>query len=643
VAAIAPLVTAEMCGIAGLVDVTGRPATADLVRAMTAVQQHRGPDGEAIVCRGPVGLGHRRLAIIDLATGDQPMANDDGSIWIVFNGEIYNFRELRRELEARGARFRTNSDTEVILRAYEAEGPACVGRLRGMFAFAILDERARCVFLARDRVGIKPLVYHWDGRRLLFASELKGILQDRRVPRQLDAHALGEYLTHLYVPAPRTIFTAVRKLPPACSLRLSLDGGEPVIARYWKLAFAPDRHVTESEWLERLRDQLREAVRCHLVSDVPLGAFLSGGVDSSSVVAFMAQASSAPIRTFSIGFAEQDFDELQFARQVARRYGTDHYELVVKPSALEVLPQLAWHFDEPFADSSSIPTYYLAKMTREHVTVALSGDGGDENFAGYRRYAQARDLQETFDHSPLTIVRPFLRLASRLLPVGAPGQAYTGLLGADAIERYFRLITYHRPETLRRLVARDLAAIAETVPRPTRFREIAADGGTSDYVSTLQYIDLQTYLPGDILTKVDVASMAVSLEVRVPLLDHVLMEFLATVPASFKLRDRTGKFLLKRAVAPLLPPGILARRKMGFGVPLASWFRSELRDLTRDVLLSQSARERGLFRMPAVEALLDSHASGRRDDSAMLWALVCFELWMRQWATVSDGVRRENS
>lgn len=632
-----------MCGIAGLVDVSGRPADGQLASAMTAVQRHRGPDGDAIVCRGPVALGHRRLAIIDLATGDQPMANDDDSIWIVFNGEIYNFRELRRELEARGARFRTTSDTEVILRAYELEGPDCVNRLRGMFAFAILDERARRVFLARDRVGIKPLVYHWDGRRLLFASELKGILQDPSIPRELDEHALGDYLTHLYIPAPRTIFTAIRKLPPACSLLLSLDGGQPVISRYWNLVFAPERHVTESEWIERLRQHLHDAVRCHMVSDVPLGAFLSGGVDSSSVVAFMARASAAPIRTFSIGFAEQDFDELQYARQVAAHYGTDHYELVVKPSALDVLPTLAWHFDEPFADSSAIPTYYLAKITREHVTVALSGDGGDENFAGYRRYAQARALQERFDRGPLAITRPFLRLASRLLPVGAPGQAYTGLLGADPIERYFRLIAYQRPETLRRLVAQDLAAIAETAARPIRFKEIVAESGAPDYVSALQYIDLQTYLPGDILTKVDLASMAVSLEVRVPLLDHILMEFLATVPSSLKLRNETGKFLLKRAVAPALPPGILTRRKMGFGVPLASWFRHELRDLTRDVLLSKAARERGVFRLSEIEALLQSHASGRRDGSAMLWALVCFELWVRQWSTASGSGMRENA
>src|SRR5215831_8546257 len=378
-----------MCGIAGIADVTGRPVDQSLLRAMTGVQAHRGPDGEAVVCRGTVGLGHRRLAIIDLATGDQPMSSDDGRVWIVFNGEIYNFRELRSELEAAGARFRTKSDTEVILRAYEADGPACVSRLRGMFAFAILDERHRRLVLARDRVGIKPLVYSWDGHRLLFASEIKGILEDRTVTRDLDPAALGEYLTYHYVPQPRTIFTSVRKLPPASLLVLPLDGGAPEITRYWRLRFAPDTRVTEAEWIERLQAELADAVRSHMVSDVPIGAFLSGGVDSSTVVAFMAEASPTPIRTFSIGFDEADFDELRFARQVATRYGTDHYELVVKPAALDVLPKLVWHLDEPFADASAIPTYYVSKITREHVTVALSGDGGDHRALCSPRHARA--------------------------------------------------------------------------------------------------------------------------------------------------------------------------------------------------------------------------------------------------------------
>jgi len=632
-----------MCGIAGIVDVTGRPVDGALLRSMTAVIGHRGPDGDGIVCRGSAGLGHRRLAIIDLVTGDQPMVSDDGLIRITFNGEIYNFRELRRDLEARGAKFRTESDTEVILRAYEAHGPECVQRLRGMFAFAILDERARRLVLARDRAGIKPLVYAWDGRRLLFASEIKAILEDPSVGRDLDLDALGEYLTFHYVPAPRTIFTAIRKLPPASTLVLSLDGGEPVVSRYWSLRFVPDVRVTEREWVERLRAELTDAVRCHMISDVPIGAFLSGGMDSSTVVALMAQASGTPIRTFSIGFDEADFDELRFARQVATRYGTDHYELVVKPNALEVLPKLAWHFDEPFADSSAIPTYYVSKITREHVTVALSGDGGDENFAGYRRYARALALHERFDRGAGRLTRPLLKLASELLPVGAPGQALAGMLGAGPLERYFRLVTYQRRETLRRLLSDDLAAPVSSASSPALFARLASEGDTADYVSTLQHIDLATYLPGDILAKVDAMSMAVSLESRVPLLDHRLMEFLATVPSTFKLRNGRGKYLLQRAMAQDLPGEILTRRKMGFGVPLGAWFRRELRDMARDVLLGSQARERGLFRPSEVESLLATHDSGRRDCSARLWSLICFELWMRQWADRGPAATREAS
>ena len=629
-----------MCGITGIVDLTGRPVDGALLRSMTTVIAHRGPDGDDIVCRGSAGLGHRRLAIIDLVTGDQPMVSDDGLIRITFNGEIYNFRELRRDLEARGAKFRTESDTEVILRAYEAHGPECVQRLRGMFAFAILDERARRLVLARDRAGIKPLVYAWDGRRLLFASEIKAILEDPSVGRDLDLDALGEYLTFHYVPAPRTIFTAIRKLPPASTLVLSLDGGEPVVSRYWSLRFAPDVRVTEGEWIERLRAELTDAVRCHMISDVPIGAFLSGGLDSSTVVALMAQASGAPVRTFSIGFDETDFDELRFARQVATRYGTDHYELVVKPNALEVLPRLAWHFDEPFADSSAIPTYYVSKITREHVTVALSGDGGDENFAGYRRYARALALHERFDRGAGRLTRPLLRLASQLLPVGAPGQALAGMLGAGPLERYFRLVTYQRRETLRRLLSDDVAARVGSASSPALFARLAAEGDTPDYVSTLQHIDLATYLPGDILAKVDAMSMAVSLESRVPLLDHRLMEFLATVPSTFKLRNGRGKYLLQRAMAQDLPGEILTRRKMGFGVPLGAWFRRELRDMARDVLLGAQARERGLFRPSEVESLLATHDSGRRDCSARLWSLICFELWMRQWADRGPAATR---
>ena len=621
-----------MCGIAGIVETGGRAADMTLLRAMTTVLGHRGPDGDGFVCRGPVGLGHRRLAIIDLATGDQPMANDDGTIFIVFNGEIYNFRELRRDLEAKGVRFKTSSDTEVILRAYEAAGPDCVRQLRGMFTFAILDERARRVVIARDRVGIKPLFYSWDGRRLLFASELKGILEDASFERTLDREAIGGYLTYHYVPAPRTIFAGARKLPAATTLVLSLDGGAPRLSEYWRLPFAPVSGVREAEWMEGLRAHLADAVRSHMVSDVPIGAFLSGGVDSGTVVALMAQASSAPIRTFSIGFEEAEFDELAYARQVAARFGTEHHEYVVKPDALDVLPKLIWHFDEPFADSSAIPTYYLSEITRRHVTVALSGDGGDENFAGYRRYARALELDQRMSGRLPTLLQPLLDVVSRILPVGGPGQAYAGLLAAQGFERYHRLVTYERRETLRRLLSSDFRDLARSAADPSLFVQLGSRQSTPDFISALQQIDVSTYLPDDILTKVDRTSMAVSLEARVPLLDHVLMEYVATIPSGLKLRGGIGKYLLKRVMADSLPGDILTRRKMGFGVPLGRWLRGELRGMSRETLLSTAARQRGIFRTSEIEHLLQVHDSGRRDYSARLWALLCFELWMQQWA-----------
>jgi asparagine synthase (glutamine-hydrolysing) len=620
-----------MCGIAGIANVDGRPAGNTLLRAMTDILAHRGPDGDGFHLDGSVGLGHRRLSIIDLATGAQPMSNADGSVWITFNGELYNFRELRAELEARGMSFRTASDTEVLLRAYEAHGIDCLSRLRGMFAFAIWDARARRLFLARDRVGIKPLVYAWDGRRLLFASELKALLRDPALPRELDWSALQSYLTFRYVPSPATIFRAIRKLPPASYLALDLDRGELEVRRYWDLRFAPDERCSDTEWLEELRWHLREAVRSHLVSDVPIGAFLSGGMDSATVVALMAQATPTPIRTFSIGFNETGFDELAYARLVAARYGTEHYEFVVKPDALEALPRLVWQFDEPFADASALPTYYVSKITREHVTVALSGDGGDENFAGYSRYLRALALHDGLDRLPGLAARSLLRIAGRVLPERARGQAYLELLGTDPVTRYFRMVTSPRVRLLRRLLTPEARARVTGEAGPELFHALARESGAPDYVSLLQYLDVRTYLPEDILTKVDRASMLVSLEARVPLLDHVLMEFVASMPARLKLRDGAGKAILKEAMAADLPGEVIHRRKMGFGVPLADWFRGELSDYVRDVLGDRRTRQRGLLDGQALSEVLDEHARGSRDHSAQIWALLCLEEWARRW------------
>jgi asparagine synthase (glutamine-hydrolysing) len=621
-----------MCGIAGFANVDGRPADAGLLRRMTDAVGHRGPDGDGFHLDGAVGLGHRRLAIIDLVTGDQPMASVDGRTWIVYNGEIYNYRELRAELAARGATFRTTSDTEVVLAAYEAFGVECLGRLRGMFALAIWDGRRRELFLARDRVGIKPMLYTWDGKRLAFGSEIKALLADPSVPRELDWESLRDYLVFKYVPSPRTIFRHVRKLEPASYLVLSLDRGTIETGRYWGLRFAPDHSRSEAEWEERLGVELADSVRSHMVADVPVGAFLSGGLDSSTVVAYMAQAAPGRLRTFSIGFDEADFDELGYARQVAARYGTAHSEYVVKPDALEVLPRLIDQLDEPFADSSSIPTYYVSKITREQVTVALSGDGGDENFAGYRRYARAEALHRRMDRGLGRLARPLLGLAGRMLPHGARGRGSLELFGADPIARYFRLIAAQDARGLSRLLSPAARVhVALDGDLAGDFRRRAAAAGAPDYVSTLQALDIETYLPEDILAKVDAMSMAVSLEARVPLLDHRLMEFLATMPTSLKLREGAGKAVLRRVMADALPAPVLGRPKMGFGVPLATWFRRELADHTRDVLLDRRARERGVFDPRAVQALLDEHRAGTRDRATQIWSLLVFEEWARRW------------
>jgi asparagine synthase (glutamine-hydrolysing) len=598
---------------------------------MTDVLAHRGPDGHGVFVDGSVALGHRRLAIIDLAAGTQPMSSPDAAMWITYNGELYNFRELRNELVGLGYSFRTSSDTEVLLAAYQAWGVDCLPRLRGMFAFAIWDRRRRHLFLARDRAGIKPLVYSWDGQCLRFASELKALLQDPALPRDLDYDALAEYFTYLYIPAPLTIFRDIRKLPPASYLLCPLDGGEPTVHRYWDLRIRADHSLSEADWIESLEATLHDSVKSHLVSDVPVGAFLSGGVDSSSVVASMARLSSTPVKTFSIGFDEADFDELHYARAVAARYGTDHFEMVVKPDIVSVLPQLAWQFDEPFGDASAVPTYCVAKITRDHVTVALSGDGGDENFAGYRRYAEATTVHRWVDSLPISVLKPLLRVMGQVRQPGARAKRFLEALGMSPIERYHGMMTHQDRRTLSGLLEGDVASSGSARVGSEFFTVLADRSGAEDYVSTLQYLDVSQYLPEDILTKVDRASMLTSLEVRVPLLDHVFMEHAARIPASLKMHDGIGKYIFKRAMRPYLPAEILSRRKMGFGVPLARWFQKELKDFTRDILDAPKAKTRGILRPAAVGRLLEDQFRGGRDQSSQLWSVLCFELWCRTW------------
>jgi asparagine synthase (glutamine-hydrolysing) len=620
-----------MCGIAGMIHQDGRPIDRDLLRQMTDVLAHRGPDGEGFVIDGPVGFGHRRLAIIDLTAGAQPMSSEDGTVCITYNGEVYNYQQLRGELQGLGHRFRTASDTEVILRGYEAWGVDVLPRLRGMFAFAILDRRRRRLLLARDRLGIKPLVYAWDGAGLRFASEIKSILQDPRFRRDLDWEAVRDYFTYLFVPDPRTIFRGVRKLPPASYLTCSLDGGEPEVRRYWHLRMAPDPTVSEAEWLERLIHLLDESVALHMVSDVPLGAFLSGGVDSSAVVACMARASRLPVKTFSIGFDEADFDELAYARSVAARYRTDHFEMVVKPDVINILPRLAWQFDEPFGDASAVPTYCVSRIAREHVTVALSGDGGDEAFAGYLRYAKALSLNRQAERPLLSLLAPLFARVASALPEGIRGRGFLELLAAPPLLRYFRLMTFQRDATLARLLAPEVHT--RVLPRPDlqAYVHLAHEAGTGRYLSLLQYLDTHHYLPGDILTKVDRTSMLTSLENRVPLLDHALIEFAATMPESLKFRAGVGKYILKQAMKDHLPEAILTRRKMGFAVPLAAWLRRELKDFAVDVLSDRQATQRGIIRSETATDYLERHSRGKQDLSPQIWSLICFELWCRTW------------
>ncbi len=621
-----------MCGICGLIRTDGRPADADAVRRMSAAVAHRGPDDEGLFCDGPAALGHRRLAVIDLSPeARQPLVNEDGSVRVVFNGEIYNFAELRAGLERRGHVFRSRSDTEVIVHLYEEHGEGCLDHLRGMFALAVWDAPRRRLLLARDRLGKKPLYWAEGAGRLLFASEIKAILAEGSTPRVPDALAIHHYLTYDFVPSPLTAFRGIRRLPPAHFL--VLEGGRVRIERYWRLAYGPKAAAPPGELEAELLRRLREAVRLRLVSDVPLGAFLSGGVDSSAVVACMAEAAPGAVRTFSVGFREQEFDETPWARAVAERFGTRHTELLVEPRALEVLPRLVWHFDEPFADSSAIPSWYVAQAAREHVTVVLNGDGGDEDFAGYGRYV-ANDADRRLEARPGGRLWRRARLLARRgrdrmrgVPAMASLREDLRRLSPD-VANGLRLCRF-RPEEKAWLYHPAFTEAAGAGDSLSLLEEAAAAPGAEGLVDRALAADIALYLPDDLLVKVDVTSMAHGLEARSPLLDHELAEFAARLPERLKLDRGRTKVAFRRALRDILPPELLERPKMGFGVPLARWFRGELRDFVRDTLLDGTARGRGIFREEAVRALLAEHLAGRRDRSSHLWNLVMLEQWHR--------------
>ena len=631
-----------MCGICGKIYFDHRRTVDErLLRQMTDVLQHRGPDDSGVFVSGSVGLGHRRLSIIDLsAAGHQPMANEDGSLQIVLNGEIYNYKELRPELEARGHVFSSQTDTEVILHLYEQEGPACVQRLRGMFAFAVWDARRQELFLARDRAGKKPLSWAIVDGSLIFASELKSLLKDPALASEVDPVALHHYLTYQYVPGPQTIFKGVHKLPPAHTLLLR--NGDIKIERYWKLSYKDKLQLPKLEdYCDQLRHVFTEAVKIRLRSDVPLGAFLSGGVDSSATVAIMAQLLDRPVKTFSIGFEDKDFDELAYARMVGSQYGTEHTEFVVRPEAVKILPTLIYHYDEPYADASAIPTYYVSKLTREHVTVALNGDGGDESFAGYERY-WADALAARYEHIP-RFLREGIRQAANLLPYRENRWSFSRRLrrflngvADEAARRYVRWLCYFSNDMKDDLYTGEFTHAMVSHDSVNLTEDVYARSDAPTQLEKSLDADVNMYLPYDLLVKVDIASMANSLEARSPFLDHKVMEFAARLPAHLKLRGGQGKFLLKKAFEPMLPREILYRKKMGFGVPINQWLRSDLKQPAYDILLDSRSIGRGYFKRQAVQQLLDDHVSMRADHSYRLWALLWLELWHRMFIDKSE-------
>ncbi len=628
-----------MCGICGKI-YFDRQRTQDraLIESMCAALRHRGPDDSGVHVAGRAGLGHRRLSIIDLSpAGHQPMCNEDGSVWVVYNGEIYNFPELRTELQARGHIFRSTTDTEVIVHLYEDMGPECVGRLRGMFAFAVWDERAQELFCARDRVGKKPLVYAETGDGFVFASEIRALLQDASISRDVNIEALHHYLTYQYVPGPQTIFKQIYKLPPAHTL--TLKNGRVSIRRYWDLNYEPKAdEADEDELIERFRAVFQEAVRIRLRSDVPLGAFLSGGLDSSAVVAQMSALMDRPIKTFAIGFEDQDFNELPYAHRVAGLFGCEHTEYVVKPDALRVLPDIIRHYGEPYADPSCVPTWYVAELTRRHVTVALNGDGGDESFAGYERY-YANMMAARVPGcacAPLRALARFLpHRQARWSPLRRAKRFLSGL-HADPARRYVGWLCYFTEEMKRDLYDPAFAQAISSCDSVRLMAEALQRCRAPSLLDRTLAADVALYLPYDLLAKVDIASMAHALEARSPFLDHELMEFAARLPARMKLRGSMSKYCVKKAFEKKLPPEILHRKKMGFGVPLQRWFREDLRQPAHDVLLDSRTASRGYFRRAAIERLLREHMQGSADHSYRLWALVYLELWHRVIVDESD-------
>jgi asparagine synthase (glutamine-hydrolysing) len=622
-----------MCGIAGIVGPSDDGwIGCDVIHRMCNTLIHRGPDDEGLFVKNGAGLGMRRLSVIDLAGGHQPVFNEDRKVWAVFNGEIYNFRELRRELESRGHHFRTHTDTEVIVHLYEDLGADCVHKLRGMFAFALFDERRRRTLLVRDRLGKKPLHYALSGDRLFFGSEIKAILAVAPELSAINPEALLQYFHFGYIPDPATAFAAIYKLPPGHLLEF--ERGQVRTRQYWDLPeFGTYSPRSEEECLEQLEEKLAAAVRMRLIADVPLGAMLSGGTDSSIVVALMARASSRPVKTFSIGFGHADFNEAPCARLVAEKFGTDHHELILEPNVVETVETLAQSLEEPFADSSILPTYYVSCLARKHVTVVLSGDGGDEIFAGYDRY-QIHSRREKINKAPQWLGRLYRQHIYPRLPVSTRGRKFAYNLSLPARERYVDMVSF-LPDFERDipLLSKQFCASVQHAENPQEIMFRYFDSAQADdNLSRIQYLDTKTYLAGDILTKVDRMSMATSLEVRAPILDHVLVEWATGLTPQWKVRGHQQKYVLRKLAERLgVPREVLHRPKRGFAVPLVHWMRNEMKELILTVLREPRTIQRGYFVPQGVQRLLDEHFTGRRDHSAGIWRVLMFELWHRNF------------
>ncbi|MCK4540250.1 asparagine synthase (glutamine-hydrolyzing) [Candidatus Parcubacteria bacterium] len=613
-----------MCGIAGKLNLKNQPVEKTDILSMMNEIKHRGPDDEGIYLNNNIGLGHRRLSVIDLSkNGQQPMTDESKKFWITYNGEIYNFLELKKELQKDGVKFKSNTDTEVIIYLYKKHGADCLKFLRGMFAFAIWDNEKKELFLARDRVGKKPLKYYLDDNVLIFSSELKAILKNKEVKKEIDWQAIDEFLTFKYVPAPRTGFKNIYKLPPAHYMVVKANG-EKILKQYWDLDYSDKLKLSENEWQEKITNKLREAVSDRLISDVPLGAHLSGGIDSGLIVALMAESQNHPIRTFSIGFKEKKYNELNYARLVAKRYNTDHQEFIIEPRALEILPKLAFHYEEPYADASMIPSWYLSEITKKHVTVALNGDGGDEVFAGYNRYLSA---QLYFKLKKL----PFKKLSAHFnyLIYKATGNDIFYKASRQLNANYNSLADFYL-SVIQYFSEKEKKQLSEKFLNLKISNSYQEKINNYNWLDQLLYISVKTHLPDDLLVKTDIASMAHGLEVRSPFLDQELMELSAKMPANLKINGYNKKYILKKIAEKYLPRECVYRPKQGFSVPLDYWFRGGLNDYLEKNILNKNFLEHD-FNKNFILKLLNSHKSGKARNENQLFTLLMLSLWLKRW------------